>query len=159
MHGYDESTRADVLGLSGVLAHALPTELGTSAAPARYMVPAVFSRPPLAREVEILEGADARDELARAGYPSVTLKAVDRRLEIGNTTLEELESGLGTLLGTILRNVSLAVAETEAERLADLRVVSERELHRSEEIVERASRIGFAPRPSVEAAEPLRTAM
>lgn len=159
MQEYDESTRADVLGLSGVLAHALPTELGTATAPARYTVPAVFSRPPLAREVEILEGADAREELARAGYPSVTLKAVDRRLEIGNTTLEELESGLGTLLGTILRNVSLAVAATEAERLADLRLVREREQHRSDDIVERASRIDFAPRPSVEAPEPPRRAM
>lgn len=159
MHGYDESTRADVLGLSGVLAHALPTELGTSTPPARYMVPAVFSRPPLAREIEIIEGADAREELARAGHPSVTLKVVDRRLEIGNTNLEELESGLAALLGTILRDVSVAVAETEAERLADLRLVSEREQHRSEEVVERASRIGFAPRPSVEAADPLRAAM
>jgi hypothetical protein len=159
MQDYDETTRADALSLAGVLAHALPPELGTPAAPDRYTVPAVFSRHPLPREVEILEGADARDELARSGYASVTLKAVDLRLEIGNTTLDELESGLATVLGTMLRNVSLAVATVEADRLADLRLLNERELQRSEAVVERASRIGFEPRPSVIEAESLPAAM
>jgi hypothetical protein len=159
MQEYDETTRADVLGLTSVLAHALPPELGTAAAPARYTVPATFSRPPLPREVEILEGPDALDELSRSGYPSVTLNAVDLRLKIGNTTLDELESGLATVLGTMLRDISLAVAAVEADRLADLRLVSERELQRSEEIVERASRIGFDPRPSVSPAARLPAAM
>lgn len=137
----------DLLGLSGVLAHALPLEVGTDSSPSRYTVPAVFTRRPLAHEIERIEGRAAHDELVVAGYPSATLKVVDRRLEIGGTSLEELGAGLARVIATMLRNASIAVSTEDAERREQLRLAGERELARSSSLVERAARISFVPEP------------
>jgi len=135
----------EVLELSGVLLEALPAELSSATAPARYMVPAVFARRPLPREVAILEGPEAHARLSTAGYSAVSLKVVDRRLEIGGTSLGELERGLATLLATMLRDATVAVAAADPQRPDRMRTADEDELHRSEEVGERAGRIVFSP--------------
>lgn len=80
--------RADAaLTLSGVLASALPHDLHTAQGPTRYTVPAVFSRRPQPREIDLLRGSGVRQELADAGYSHIELSISDRRLLIGNTNL------------------------------------------------------------------------
>src|SRR6478609_8538548 len=61
----DFAVRADsALSLSGVLASALPHDLGTAQGPTRYTVPAVFSRRPQPREIELLHGEATKQGLA-----------------------------------------------------------------------------------------------
>lgn len=131
------------LRLVGILAHALPVSLGTADAPERYTVPAVFDRAPLPREVALIEGSSAAAELADAGYPAVTLKVVDRRLEIGQTSIGELKSGLAGLIASILHDASVLVRDQNDARLADLTAFAEREARRSAMVLREAAEVSF----------------
>ncbi|MDP5225822.1 MULTISPECIES: hypothetical protein [Arthrobacter] len=114
------TTPSEPLALSGVLASALPSELGTARAPSRYTVPAVFTRRPETREIYLLRGDDVRQRLNNAGYPAVELQVSDRRLLITNTNLDELKRGLALVIGDILAQISAEVLQewtTRAERL------------------------------------------
>jgi len=92
------SSASAPLGLGSVLVGSLPSALMTADAPARYTVEAVFTRRPQREEIAEILGDETRETLVREGYPTVELTVSDRRLEIANTTLEELRDGLGSVL-------------------------------------------------------------
>lgn len=132
------------LTLSGVVAHLLPLTLATQDEPDRYTVLAAFDRRPLPREVALIQGRAAHEELADAGYGQVTLRVVDRRLEIGMTSLAELKSGLAARIASILHDASVLIGDQDDARIADLKLVGEREAHRAESVLHQAAEVVFA---------------
>lgn len=136
--------RADsALTLSGVLASALPHDLGTARGPSRYTVPAVFSRRPQPREIDLLHGSNISRRLADAGYGNVELRVSDRRLLITNTNLMELKEGLAHLLGLILTEVSAKATDERTERAEELDALGLIEEQRLESIRQAAAEIHF----------------
>jgi len=131
------------LFLRGVLDSALPHELGTDAEPERYTVAAVFSRQVAPEERALIEGPEARSELAASGYPGVGLKVADRRLEISGTNLATLASGLASRVAALLQDVEQRVV-TARERRDDERVRwSEAEAARAARVKAEADRVRF----------------
>src|SRR6478736_10120810 len=140
----DSAVRADsALSVSGVLASALPHDLGTAQGPTRYTVPAVFSRRPQPREVDLLHGSGTRQRLAEAGYSDVELRVSDRRLLITNTNLMDLKTGLAHLLGVILGEVTTQAALERTERAEELDALGLIEEQRLESIRRAAAEIHF----------------
>ena len=136
--------RADAaLTLSGVLASALPHDLHTAQGPTRYTVPAVFSRRPQPREIDLLCGGGVRQELADAGYSHIDLSVSDRRLLIGNTNLAELKSGLAHLVGNILAGVSAQASKERQDRTEELDALGMVEEQRLEFLRQAAAEIHF----------------
>lgn len=136
--------RADAaLTLSGVLASALPHDLHTAQGPTRYTVPAVFSRRPQPREIDLLRGSGVRQELADAGYSHIDLSVSDRRLLIGNTNLVELKSGLAHLVGEILARVSAQASKERQDRTEELDALGMVEEQRLEFLRQAAAEIHF----------------
>lgn len=136
--------RADAaLTLSGVLASALPHDLHTAQGPTRYTVPAVFSRRPQPREIDLLRGSGVRQELADAGYSHIDLSVSDRRLLIGNTNLAELKSGLAHLVGNILAGVSSQASKERQDRTEELDALGMVEEQRLEFLRQAAAEIHF----------------
>ncbi|KQQ86705.1 hypothetical protein OVA06_13240 [Pseudarthrobacter sp. SL88] len=136
--------RADAaLTLSGVLASALPHDLHTAQGPTRYTVPAVFSRRPQPREIDLLRGSGVRQELADAGYSHIDLSVSDRRLLIGNTNLAELKSGLAHLVGNILAGVSAQASKERQDRTEELDALGMVEEQRLEFLRQAAAEIHF----------------
>ncbi|MGW9415519.1 MULTISPECIES: hypothetical protein [Arthrobacter] len=134
---------ASLLSLSGVLASALPHDLGTAKGPALYTVPAVFSRRPEPRELDLLHGIDVSRRLDESGYGDVELLVSDRRLLITNTNLEELKAGLARLVGTILREISEQALLERISRAEELDALSLIEEHRLEALRSSAAEIHF----------------
>lgn len=132
------------LGLSRVLATTLPDALGTPEAPDRYSVTAMLTRRPSHFEIAAIHSCETSDRLDRAGYPTVELSVSDRRLQIANTSLEELRDGLSTVLADLIRDISLdgrenaAVAEIQEDR-------SQEELDRVSAVLEIAESVHFLP--------------
>ncbi|ACL39053.1 hypothetical protein Achl_1059 [Pseudarthrobacter chlorophenolicus A6] len=137
-------SRADsALTLSGVLASALPHDLHTAQGPTRYTVPAVFSRRPQPREIDLLHGSGTRKDLEEAGYSHIDLSVSDRRLLIGNTNLAELKSGLAHLVGDILAGVSAQAAQERQDRTEELDALGMVEEQRLEFLRNAAAEIHF----------------
>lgn len=147
------------LGLSHILTTLLPATVHTPGGPARYTVNAVFTRRPSAGEIQGLEGKEAREWLDRAGFTEVTTRVSDRRLEIGNTSLEELQGGLAAVLAGLLVRLSAADLERTNAAAMDLAAVDQDEVKRWEMVRARAAAIRFpadaAPGGTVPAAEAL----
>lgn len=128
-----------LLGLGSVLVGSLPSALMTVDAPDRYTVEAVFTRRPEEDEVRGILADGTRRFLAEAGYPAVAVTVADRRLEIANTSLEELRDGLAHVLADRIAGISEAVhsrrdaaaarfqhaAESEHDRAAAVAVLAE----------------------------------
>jgi len=131
------------LTLSGILASALPNDLGTARAPSRYVVPVVFSRRPEPRELDLLQGSSISRRLDEAGYSDVELRVSDRRLLITNTNLMDLKSGLAQLLGIILNEVTTQADGERAERAEELDALGIIEEQRLEAIRRAAAEIHF----------------
>lgn len=131
------------LFLRGVLDSALPHELGTDAEPERYVVSAVFSRQVSAEERALIEDPGVPAMLAERGYPGVGLKVVDRRLEITETNLAMLASGLATEIARLLREIEQQVL-AERERRDDERLRwSKAEAARAARVKAEAERVRF----------------
>ncbi|MFF1883383.1 hypothetical protein ACFVVC_18165 [Pseudarthrobacter sp. NPDC058196] len=140
----DSVVRADsALSLSGVLASALPHALGTAQGPTRYTVPAVFSRRPQPREVDLLHGEATKQRLADSGYSDVELQVSDRRLLITNTNLVDLKAGLAHLVGMILRDISAQAAQERTDRNHELEASGLVEEERLESLRKAAADIHF----------------
>jgi hypothetical protein len=136
--------RADSpLTLSGILASALPHDLGTARAASRYTVPVVFSRRPEPRELDLLHGTNISRRLAEAGYSDVELRVSDRRLLITNTNLVDLKAGLAHLLGIILNEVTTQAALERTERAEELDALGLIEEQRLESVRRSAAEIHF----------------
>lgn len=131
------------LALSGVLASALPHDLGTATGASRYTVPAVFSRRPQPRELDLLHAKSVTRRLAEEGYSDVELRVSDRRLLITNTNLQDLKSGLAHLIGMILRDISVQAEAERAHRSEELDALGMLEEQRLEAIRQSAAKIHF----------------
>lgn len=131
------------LKLSGILASALPHDVGTARGSSRYTVPVVFSRRPQPRELDLLHGSNVSRRLAEAGYSDVELRVSDRRLLITNTNLMDLKTGLAHLLGTILSEVSAQAATERADREEELDALGLIDEQRLESIRRAAAEIHF----------------
>lgn len=137
------AARYSTLTLSGVLAAALPHDLGTARGPASYTVPAVFSRRPEPRELDLLHHEDVGRRLADAGYSDVSLRVSDRRLLITNTNLQDLKSGLAHLIGTILADISRQASAERSNRAEELDALGRLEDQRVTAIQNLAAEIHF----------------
>lgn len=136
---------AATLGLGSVLVGSLPVALMTDEAPDRYTVEAVFTRRPERDEVtQILDGA-TRDFLAEAGYPGVEVTVSDRRLEIANTSLEELRDGLAAVLAERLTQISEGVRAGRDAAIARFQIAAESERVRAAAVAALAESVTFRP--------------
>ncbi|MDQ1084718.1 MULTISPECIES: hypothetical protein [Microbacterium] len=136
------------LGLTSVLPGSLPPRLGTLTAPNTYQVDAVFNRRPQAEEVTALHSPTTQQALSDAGYPSVTLRVSDRRLEIANTNLEELKSGLATFLADHLAAITAKIQKDHLTAHARLAAAAEAEASRADAIAREAGLITFEQTPA-----------
>ncbi|MGZ0069036.1 hypothetical protein [Microbacterium arborescens] len=144
---HDAAFSGGNLGLDSVLAGSLPAGLMTEDPPARYTVEAVFTRRPGKEEVRDVLGESTRELLAHSGYPDVVLTVSDRRLEIHNTTLEELRDGLAQLIALRLAEISEQV-RSEKEASADsARTFAARELERAAAVAALAATVTFTAQP------------
>jgi len=133
------------LGLSRVLATALPDTLGTPEGPDRYSVTAMLTRRPSHFEIAAIHSRETSDRLDGAGYPTVELSVSDRRLQIANTSLEELRDGLSTVLADLIWDISRQGRESAAA-LAEVQVDrSQEELDRVSAVLEIAESVHFRP--------------
>lgn len=107
------------LHLVSVLTQGLPVELGTPAAPARYTVPAVFCRQVSAAERERIEDPTTARSLHEHAGGDLTLTVSDRRLLIGDTSLDELRDGLAAALAGALRDIGHDLSAERGRRIAD----------------------------------------
>lgn len=131
------------LGLRSVLVGSLPAALMTDQAPHRYTVEAVFTRRPEREEVAEILGNETRAWLARAGYARVQVSISDRRLEIGNTNLEELRDGLGSVLADRLAEISAGVRADHDAAAARFRMAAAGEHNREALVAELAGSVTF----------------
>ncbi|GEL47019.1 hypothetical protein CHO01_21350 [Cellulomonas hominis] len=131
------------LRIVSILTSALPALLGTSQAPTRYTVPAVFSRQVSVPERTAIEGPETARRLTERGYPQVTLQVSDRRLLIGHTSLEQLEEGLAHELAVALVDIGRAVSRQRDERAAAAAVRQSAESERAVVVQRSVDRIAF----------------
>lgn len=136
------------LGLTSILSGSLPPSLGTLDAPESYQVDAVFNRRPQSEEVSAIHSPDSLKALSAAGDPSVTLHVSDRRLEIKNTNLDQLEGGLATFLADHLASITENLQMERLAQQARLASAAEAEGSRAEAIGAKAARIAFTPTPA-----------
>lgn len=116
------TTGPDVLRLVSILVSGLPADLGTPGAPARYTVPAVFSRQVTALEKARIEDPATARGLAPHSGPDLALEVSDRRLLVKNTTLAELQGGLAAALAAALRDIDRELGVEQARATADAEV-------------------------------------
>lgn len=131
------------LEVGAVLADTLPPTLLTPEAPERYTVSAVFTRRPGRAEIDAIHDTHTRDALTAAGYPTAELRVSDRRLEIGNTNLQELTDGLAAAIAERLHVISRDTAAAHKRFEAELMKQSQRETDRAALVALAAAAVTF----------------
>ena len=133
------------LRLLSVLASGLPLELGTPKEPARYTVPAVFSRQVTPAERAVIEDPATADAVATAAgiEPGLAFAVSDRRLLIMNTTLAELKGGLATAIGEMLTRLGQELLTEMDRRTAAAETLLSSERDRLEAVSQVATEIQF----------------
>ncbi len=131
------------LGLTSVLPGSLPLSLGTLTAPDSYQVDAVFNRRPQPEEVSAIHSLESLKALSASGYPAVALHVSDRRLEIKNTSLDQLEDGLATFLADHLAAITASIQKERLAQQSRLASAAEAEGSRAGAIAAKAARITF----------------
>ena len=101
-----------LLRVEGVVFSCLVAGIEESELSDRYTGPTILNRRPSRSEHERLNHIAASGHLAAAGYPEVGLILNDRRLDVTNTTLDELSEGLAVLLGALIQDLSDAVDDS-----------------------------------------------
>lgn len=142
-HATLDDTDVVLLGLRSVLVGSLPATLLTDDAPERYTVEAVFTRKPEAEEIERILDEETRAYLSEHGYPAVEVSVSDRRLEVANTTLEELRDGLGIVLARRLADISVQVRARREIAATEFREASDLEQHRAATVAALAESVTF----------------
>lgn len=120
--GPDSPSAGDPLRLVSILVSGLPAELGTADEPARYTVPAVFSRQVTAEERARIEDPATALALSAHADQGLALEVSDRRLLIKNTTLAQLAGGLAAALGAALRDMGRDLGAERDQMIADAEV-------------------------------------
>lgn len=131
------------LALGAILAEALPASLLTPEAPDRYTVAAVFTRRPTRAEVDAIQGTDTRSVLSEAGYGTVELRVSDRRLEMANTNLNELQSGLAGTIAARLYDIGVRSAAEHARFQEEMAGKTQRETDRAAVVALAAAAVRF----------------
>lgn len=139
------NSKRESLKLGTVLLDSLPSSLLTDQAPEKYLVAVVFNRRAEPEEVDFLTGTGVSDRLRSAGYPDVELNVVNRRLEISNTTLEELRDGLSVALAQELSGVEQEFERERVARNTQFRKDVDAETKRAEAVQLLAQSITFDP--------------
>jgi len=104
-HGQvSDGSSASTLRLTSVVA--VSREAYAREAPKKYTVSAGFSRRVNPAEARSIQGPATHARLEELGYGHISLMVDDRRLEIVNTNLEELKSGLASAIGSLVREIS-----------------------------------------------------
>ncbi|MBT2553855.1 hypothetical protein [Arthrobacter sp. ISL-5] len=137
----EDTSPESTLRVSSVVS--VPRELYAGTAPARYTVSARFSRSVNPVESKLIPGPAVRERLAEQGYGDVSLYVDDRRLEIRNTSLEELKSGLSTLIGSLVREISEQSRHEREQRNEDALLKSQADEARRKTIDALAHEISF----------------
>ncbi|MHA7984760.1 hypothetical protein ACX9R5_03050 [Rathayibacter sp. CAU 1779] len=137
-------TDVGLLGLRSVLVSSLPAALLTDAAPDRYTVEAVFTRRPEPQEVAEILGNETRTFLTDRGHSTIELRISDRRLEIANTSLEELRDGLAGILEELLAEISIRVKSQRVMAAARSQLAAELEQERALAVVRLAESVVFS---------------
>jgi hypothetical protein len=117
-----DSSSESPLRLTSVVA--VSRELYAAHPPDRYTVSVAFSRRVLPAEARLIQGPETHDRLREQGYGHVSLVINEARLDIVNTSLEELKARLAPAIGALIRNIS---DQTRREReLRDEAALSKR---------------------------------
>ncbi|MFZ8758618.1 hypothetical protein ACO03V_14475 [Microbacterium sp. HMH0099] len=95
-----------------------------------------------------IHSTETQQALTNAGYPDVTLRVSDRRLEIRSTSLAELGAGLATFLADHLAAITAELQKERASAQLRLAAAVEAENSRAETIAREAQRISFTPTPA-----------
>ncbi|WP_262107517.1 hypothetical protein [Arthrobacter sp. Marseille-P9274] len=99
-----DNSPESMLRLTSVVA--VSRELYAVDPPARYTVSAAFSRRVLPAETTLIQGPATHERLSKQGYGHISLVINEARLDIVNTSLEELKAGLASLVGSLIREIS-----------------------------------------------------
>lgn len=140
------STVHDPLTVGNVLMDSLPATLLTAKAPEKYTVAAVFNRRPEPEEIQNILSPAVKQELASVGYTNVELGVSNRRLEISNTSLEELRDGLAFAIACVLTQQSEAFQQHRRATEAQIKKETNEETHRAQAVQALASSISFSPK-------------
>lgn len=146
MNGQPTSTvsaSTEPLRLTSVLVQGLPVELGTSHAPARYTVPAVFSRQVGVAERARLESAGTARRLSEHAGAPIELVVADRRLLIKDTTLDELRDGLAAQIAAVLRDLAADLTRERDAASAASEILVHEEYDRTERVRRQAADVVF----------------
>lgn len=122
---------------------AVSREMYAGQAPDRYTVSAVFSRRVNPAESRLIQGPAAHERLAEQGYGHVSLVIDERRLEIANTSLEELKAGLAPVIGALIREISEQTRHEQEQRDGEALLKSQTEAAHRKEIEALAGEISF----------------
>lgn len=133
----------DALWLTGVLATALPPEIGTPHEPVTYTVPAVFSRRVTREEQDVIEADAVRHRLADAGFEDVELRVSDRRLLIEHTSLAALRGGLAHEIAQTLRDLGRDLVAEHDRLAAEIAELQKEEDRRAAAVLVEAEQIRF----------------
>jgi hypothetical protein len=137
----EDTSPESTLRVSSVVS--VPRELYSGTAPARYTVSARFSRRVNPAESKMIPGPVIHERLAERGYGHVSLFIDDLHLEIRNTNLEELKSGLSTLIGSLVREISEQSRHEREQRNEDALLKSQADEARRKTIDALAREISF----------------
>ncbi|MDQ0710161.1 hypothetical protein QFZ52_002813 [Arthrobacter woluwensis] len=107
------TSHPELLRVEGVVFSCLVAGIEEFPQAERYTVPTILNRRPSRSEHERLLHLAASDRLTEAGYPDVGLILNERRLDITNTTLDELSEGLALLLGALIQELSDVVDDAD----------------------------------------------
>lgn len=141
-----QSPGHETLSLGQILLGTLPSTLLTASAPETYAVAAVFNRRPLDEEVRAITSPATQATLTAAGYPEVTLRVVNRRLEIHGSNLAELREGLAQCIGEILEEASNSIRQQRDKERNQLIEASRRELERVSAVRALTESVVFRPK-------------
>jgi len=133
----------DALRVTGVLATALPPELGTPHEPVTYTVPGVLSRRVTREEQDAIEADAVRRRLADAGFEDVELTVSDRRLLIGHTSLAALKGGLAHEIANVLRDLGRDLVAEHDRLAAEIAELQKEEDRRAAVVLVEAEQIRF----------------
>ncbi|WP_133206701.1 hypothetical protein [Arthrobacter terricola] len=136
-----DSSPESTLRLTSVVA--VSREAYALKAPARYTVSAVFSRRVNPAEARSIQGPTMHARLEELGYGHVSLVIDDRRLKIVNTNLEELKSGMASVIGSLVRETSDQMRLEQEQRDEAALVKSKADDARGKEIEALAHEITF----------------
>jgi hypothetical protein len=134
---------AQAIALNGIVASALPWNLGTARGPSEYTVVVALSRRAEPYEIDLVNDPSTVRRLREAGYGGVGIAIAGRRLLVENTSLEQLRAGLARELARLFRDVSAAALAQQGQRRPELEALVLLERDRREAVEALAAGVRF----------------